>query len=339
MSEDRTQPASKRRRQLAREQGQAAHSPELTAAVGWLAAVVMFGIVGGDLVQKLARLVTGSLAEPTALIVDRAGVVAAVRGMVLGLGWPLGAMLLAFLAGALATHQLQVRGLWAPALVAPDLSRLWSFSHRPGWAAQTERIGWSFAKTIVLLLAAAWALRAGWNQMLTLGGLDGPSLARGAGQIVLQLARMSALVLLVLGLVDYMLRYRRFEAMLRTTTEEQREDRRVIEGDPAARAQRRRISREFRAHSPDLLTGASLILSGMGGLTLVIGGGPPPRRINIRTVAKGHAGTRLRRSAAASEIPVVEAPELARRLARRPSAGSALAAELIAEIAAIWPAV
>lgn len=57
---------------------------------------------------------------------------------------------------------------------------------------------------------------------------------RGAGQIVLQLAWVLTAVLLVLGLVDYGLRYRRFESMLRTTTQEQREDRRVIEGDPAA---------------------------------------------------------------------------------------------------------
>ena len=64
-------------------------------------------------------------------------------------------------------------------------------------------------------------------------------LAQAAGQIVLHLAWVLAAVLLVLGLVDYALRYRRFEAMLRTTPQEQREDQRVMEGDPATRAQRR----------------------------------------------------------------------------------------------------
>ena len=151
------------------------------------------------------------------------------------------------------------------------------------------------------------------------------------------LAWVLAAVLLVLGLVDYGLRYRRFESMLRTTTQEQREDRRVIEGDPATRAQRRRIARALRGDSPELLTGASLILSGAAGLTLVLGGGPPPRRVTVRTAVKGHAGMRLRRSAEASKIPQVDAPDLARRLARRPSSGSPLAAELIAELAAIWP--
>ena len=61
MSEDRTQPPSKRRRQLARQQGQAAHSPELTAAGGWLAAVVLLGALGDDLALGLTRLVRSSL--------------------------------------------------------------------------------------------------------------------------------------------------------------------------------------------------------------------------------------------------------------------------------------
>ena len=94
-----------------------------------------------------------------------------------------------------------------------------------------------------------------------------------------------------MGLVDYVLRYRRFETMLRTTASEQREDQRVMEGDPAARAQRRRAARSMRGDAPDLLAGAALLLTGPAGLTLIIAGGPPPSRVSIRTVAKGGAGS------------------------------------------------
>jgi flagellar biosynthesis protein FlhB len=337
MSEDRTQPPSKRRRQLARQQGQAVHSPELTAAAGWLAAVVLLGIVGDGLALGLTKLVSGSLTDAASLTVDRAAMVAEVRGLVVGLGWPLGAILFGFVGGALAAHQLQVGGLWATGLLVPDPSRLWTFSSGPGLAARAERTGWSMTKALVVIVTAGWTIRAGWTEILNLGGLEGPALARGVSQVMLQLAWMLAAVLLVLGLVDYALRYRQFESMLRTTPQEQREDRRVIEGDPAARAQRRRIARTSRGDSPELLTGASLILNGVAGLTLVLGGGPPPRRVTVRTAVKGHAGMRLRRSVEARKISQVDAPDLARRLASRPSAGSPLATELIAELAAIWP--
>jgi flagellar biosynthesis protein FlhB len=337
MSEDRTQPPSKRRRQLARQHGQVAHSPELTAAVGWLAAVALFGILGDDLTLGLTNLVHGSLTTPSAFTADRAAVVTRVRDLFLGLGWPLAAIMAAFVAGALAAHQLQVRGLWATALIAPSPGRLWVFSSEPGLAVRAERAVWSMFKAAALVGAAAWAIRADWNEVLTLGGLEGATLARGAGHVVLSLAWVLAGVLLVLGLVDFGLRYRRFESMLRTTPEEQREDRRVIEGDPATRSQRRRVARAMRADSPESLAGASLVLIGTAGLTLVLAGGPPPKRVTIRSVSKGHSGMNLRRSAEANNVPRVDAPDLARRLARRPSPRSPLAAELIAELAAIWP--
>jgi flagellar biosynthetic protein FlhB len=98
MSEDRTQPPSKRRRQLAREQGQAAHSPELTAAAGWLAAVGVLWFCGGGLASGLIGLIRGALSEwdPGAMPADAAGAAARVRGMAMALAWPLGALVAAF---------------------------------------------------------------------------------------------------------------------------------------------------------------------------------------------------------------------------------------------------
>jgi flagellar biosynthetic protein FlhB len=337
MSEDRTQPPSKRRRQQAREHGQVAHSPELTAAAGWLTAVALLGILGDDLTSGLTNLVHGSMTRPLVLIADRAAVVDQVRGLVAGLGWPLAVVLGGFAVGATAAHQLQVRGLCATALLAPSAHRLWAFSSGPGLAARGERLVWSIFKAVILVAAVAWSIGSGWGDVLKLGSLESPALARGAGQVLLGLGWTLAAVLLLLGLVDYGLRYRQFESMLRTTSEEQREDRRVIEGDPAIRSQRRRAARALRADSPDALVGASLVLKGTAGLTLVLGGGPPPRRVTVRTIVQGPAGVRLRRSAEAAKIAQIDAPALARRLARRPSAQSTLAAELIADLAAVWP--
>jgi flagellar biosynthetic protein FlhB len=333
MSDDRTQPPSKRRRQLAREQGQVAHSPELTSAAGWLAAVVLLGVMGDDLVLGMIKLVSGSLTNPPVASVDPAWVGAHLRGLVLSLAWPLIVILAAFAAGALVAHQVQVRGLWTPHLIAPDLARLWSLSRGPGLAVQAERTSWALVKSVLLICASAWAIRAGWADILGTSGLEGPALARVTGELVLHLARVLAALLVVFGMVDYALRYRRFELMLRTTPQQQREDRRLIEGDVVSRATRRQIARSWRSDSPELLAGASLVLSGPNGLTLILAGGPPPRRITIRAATKGNPGMRLRRSAEALKIPQVEAPVLARRLAQRPAAGSSLTAEL----AAIWP--
>ena len=134
---------------------------------------------------------------------------------------------------------------------------------------------------------------------------------------MLQPARILALVMLVLGLADYGLRYLRFEALLRTTAEEQREDQRMMEGDLPLRARRRRIARAWRGDAPELLAGASLILGGPHGLTVVLAGGPPPRRVTIRTVAQGNTGHHR------SRIDIGREASSGRRARAGPAPGSA----------------
>jgi flagellar biosynthesis protein FlhB len=335
MLEERTQPPSKRRRLLARQHGQVAHSPELTSAAGWLAAVLLLGFFGENLALGFHQLVRASFDAAAVWSADPADVVARVRGAFLLLLWPLGLILFAFGAGAVAAHQVQVRGLWAPRLVVPDPARLWAIKRGSGLTSRAERSLWSTVKAIVIIAATVWTIASAWSDLLQLGGMDTPALAQKAGQIVLHLARVLAAVLFVLGLADYALRWRRFEQLLRTTPSEHREDRRVMEGDPAARAQRRRLAKAWRS---EILAGASLVLIGGRGLTLVLTGGPPPRRVTVRTVARGITGLRLRRSAESNQVYLLDAPKLAHRLASRPASASPLATELLADLAAIWPA-
>jgi flagellar biosynthetic protein FlhB len=312
------------------------HSPELTAAGGWVAAVVLLGALGDDLAVRLSDLLHGSLSALAVPTADASAVIARVRELVFAMGWPLAAILCGFAAGALAVHQLQVRGLWVTRLIAPDPARLWAFSTGPGLAARVERSTWSMVKTIVLAIAAAGMIRAAWYDLARQGGLEGPLLAQVAGRLALRVAWLLTALLLVFGLIDYALRHRRFEAMLRATAQEHREDQRVMEGDAAARAQRQRVARSWRGDHADLLAGASLLLIGSGGLTVVLAGGPPPRRVTVRRSIRGTAGLRLRRAAEMSQITSVDAPDLARRLAHRPAPESGVSAGLIEELTAVW---
>ena len=202
---------------------------------------------------------------------------------------------------------------------------------------RVERSAWSVVKGAALLAVSACSIRAGWNEILNLGGLEVPVMVHQAGQIVITLAWALAGTLMILGLIDYGFCYRRMETILRTTPQEQREDRQIMEGSPAVRSQRRRVALAWRSDWAELLTGASLLVNGTAGLTVVLGGGPPPKRITIRTVVRGAAGIRLRRSAATGKVPQIESADLARELGRCYASRSPVAAELLAVLMAIWP--
>jgi flagellar biosynthetic protein FlhB len=334
-AEDRTQGPSKQRLRLARERGQVAHSPELTAAVGLLAATLLLGWWGDPLAAALIALVREPLTQPVSLGADPAALVAQLRHRALAIGGPLGLIFLGITAAVIAAQQLQVGGLWVPGLLAPDPARLWAFGRGPGGAA---RGAWGLVKVVLVGIVAALATRAGLPRWQQLGSLEAHALAAASAAALRHFTLTLAIATLMLGLLDFLLQHHRFTMLLRMTPEEQREDLRSTEGDPALRAQRRRIARTWQTDSRDVLDGAALVLTGAAGLTLVIAGGPPPRRLLVRAIASGAAGLRLRHAAGRARLPEIAAPALARRLAARRAPAQILSAEDAAALAALWPA-
>lgn len=322
---------------MARERGQVAHSPELTGAAGLLAAAGALAVWGDGLAEALIGVMREPLIAPASLSVDAAEVVFRLRHLAAGVAAPVLAVLGVSAAGALAAHQAQVRGLWAPALLAPDPSRLWSPGQGGDIAARAVRGLWALAKASIVVAVAAWVIRSGWDEFPRLSALDTPNLALAAGCTLRRTVLALAAATLALGLVDFGFQWGRLAAMLRLTPDEQREEIRSMEGDPALRAQRRRIARSWRGNATELLTGASLILTGPSGLTVILAGGPPPRRVSVRSILTGAAGESLRRAADPAKVPLRDAPDLAVRLARRRPPGLPPTPELLAEIADLWP--
>lgn len=332
-----------RRRLLARERGQVARSPELTGASALLAASALLWVWGDDLLGGLLVAVRnpwlGDLGVPAdgAPSVD---LVARLQAALTGVAVPCLGILGGSVAAAVLAHQLQVGGLFAPGLLAPDPSRLWHLSldedsGGEGLLARGGRGVWSLVKTVVVVAVAALVIRFHLRDFFALSHADPRAMAIAAGTLIRSTALILALAMAALGLVDYALQRRRFEAMLRMTADEHRADLRAADGDPALRARRRNLAKSLRGDAPELLAGASLTITGPADLAIVLAGGPPPRKVSIRSSAHGAAGQKLRRAAAALNLPQIEAPTLARALAhlRTPI----IPPELLPLLRAAWP--
>jgi flagellar biosynthetic protein FlhB len=334
-SEDRPLAPSRRRRQLARERGFAPHSPELTAAVGLLVGVILLGAWGGDLARDFTGLLrsAGDGAAPA----DAQALAARVREAAFGVLVPLGAILGGVLVAVVAAHQAQVGGLWAPARLAPDAGRLWNAGTEAEPGAWVLRGLESVARIGVLLAVAAGTLGARAPDLARLGALETPDLLRASAAIARDLALALAVAWVVLGLIDFGLRWRAFEQRLRMTPEEHREEQKAIDGDPALRSRRLQIARSWLRDPGELLAGAALVVTGPAGLTVLLAGSPPPGRVGVRTIARGVAASTLRHAAERAGVPVVRAERLARWFAGSRIGRPALPPTLAAELAAAWP--
>ena len=103
------------------------------------------------------------------------------------------------------------------------------------------------------------------------------------------------------------------------------------------KSRRRQVANSWRSDGEEILAGASLALLGDGGILVVLAGGPPPRKVHVRSALSGSAAGRLRRAVDRAQLPQIVAPSLARRLARREFASLPIPPHLASELALVWP--
>ncbi len=269
MSEERNQAPSKRRRDEARSRGVVARSPELVAAAGLLAAVALIRYWGDALSNGMIDLLRAPLLETPDL--DPSSLI---RSAAFRVALPVAGTLAGILVAMIAAHQAQVGAFWSPSLIAPDPSRLWNPSG-PDWSARASRGAWGIAKAVVVVAVVGWSIRSHAVSIEALNRLDVAALFRSCGSLLKSLSLTLGLALLALGLLDFWLAHRRVEALLLVSPDQNREEQKAVDGDPAVRSRRQRIARSWRSDPSEVLAGASLLLTGPGGLAVVLGGQGP----------------------------------------------------------------
>jgi flagellar biosynthetic protein FlhB len=325
MSDDRDQesrilPATPRRLEQAREEGQVPRSRELIAAATVAAGAAGAWAAGPFWVAACERLLEHGLrlapgeAFATAALTGRFGVALVDATLVLA---PVlvGAALVAVLGG------LGVGGwLYAPKAFMPDFNRLdplrglGNVFSRHGALELVKAI----AKALVIGGVAAHFL---WTERDTLAQL--PGVAPRAGIVALGvllgdlIVRLAA-ALLVIAALDVPLVLWRHYAGLRMTQEEVRRELRESEGDPQLKARIRSQQRErARGRMMAEVPKADLVVTNPTRFAVAIAYREGEMRAP-RVVAKGQGevASRIRETAAEHGVPLLEAPPLARALHR-----------------------
>lgn len=321
MAEDfdsRTEPATPRRREEAREQGQVAYSPELNTGVILLAGLGVLALmahhVGSELLGAVRLdLIDAGVRELSAIEVqtrfrDLAGRGLHVVGPLLGVLFAAGLVVSLGQAGFHPNPALLTLR-WERVLPFAGGSRFFSL-------AQLIRGATGLLKVILVGLLAWWVLAGLWPQVGLLGQIRlGTSVVRGWSMVV-RLGLTAAAGLFVLGAADYLLQLWRFERQLRMTRQEIKDEVKRDEGDPQVKARIRRLQREtaqkkmFRE-----VPHATVVVTNPTHLAIALryerGSMAAPR-----VVAKGagHVAKRIAEMARRHGVPVLERKSLAQAL-------------------------
>ncbi len=316
-TEDRTEAATPRRLQRAREEGQVAISREVAALAGLGAATLVIGIMGpvlgNGVMSRLGAMLTLSPGTSPGETVSMALLACCVTTAALA-----GPIVLGVLAASVAASLLQTGFVFNPGALRPDLARLnpaRGIKRIFGLTGLVEA-GKSVVKLAVLGIAAYHV----FSGNLTLAG---GALFWWPGQIVshsMILVMQLAVTLLgaqaLIAGADIVWVRRRHAQQLRMSKEEVRQEAKDTDGNPQIK-QRLRQMRMARARKRMLaaVPRATVVVTNPTHYAIALAydrtkGGAP------RVVAKGvdEVAARIREVAQDSRVPLVANPPLARAL-------------------------
>lgn len=332
MSADRTEAPTPRRLREARRRGEVAMSLELCGAAAFAGGLVALAATAPALAAELARLLRGGIHLAVAGVAPPADVLRDAAGTVLRLVLPVA--LAAAAAGGL-TAALQAGFAVAPESLRPRLDRIDPVRglRRLVAPAQLLRAPLAVLKAAaLLLLVGRWAASdaTGLGELPRAGAA---ALLRGAPPLLALALRLLA-ALAIFGLLDWALARRRHLRALRMTRDEVRREQKEEDGDPAHRAERRRLHRALLDAAP--VSRATVVVVNPTHVAVALHhrreGEEAPRLVAKGT---GRDAARIRSAARRAGVPIVQDVPLARALHRLADVGEEIPEELYEAAAAV----
>lgn len=336
---ERTEPASQRRIEQAREKGQVARSRELTTVAVLLAAGGGLMFMGGGMMERMRALMRN------ALTLDRASVFGP-EHMLLHLHQYSLDILLAFLPllglmllATVASSVLVSGWLFTVDALAPDFSRLdpiKGVTRIISWSGVVEMLKAVF-KAGLIGGVALWVV---WQDVDGVIALVSEPLESG----VMHLARMvgftfitvSASLLLIVA-IDVPYQLWNHGRQLKMTKEEVRQEGKETEGDPQVKARIRALQRESaRRRMMSEVPKADVIVTNPTHYAVALRYQENKMRAP-QVIAKGAAlvALRIRELGEENNVPILEAPPLARALYRHAELGQEIPAKLYTAVAEV----
>jgi flagellar biosynthetic protein FlhB len=339
--QSKTEKASPRRRQKAREQGQVARSRDLTAGLAAMTAVMFLAsqmpVFASEWRGMLRHILEQAATRPDQLVPAWRNAWPVFRGVALaaGMSWVVGT------AGGLAQGGV----VFAPTALAPNWKRLDPVSHVEQLfsLAALSRLLKSLLPTAVVDYFAVGVLVRDFRFL--------PALLRGSrGALVAftvsrmyEVAWKGSLVLLLWAGADYFLERQRHESELKMSKQDQKDEFKEMEGNPAVKQRIRRLQRQTRRRRMlKDVERAAVVITNPNEFAIAL-----EYSVDMEApivVAKGRnlLAAQIKEIARWKGSAMVENPPLAHALYRAVEVGQAIPAKLyavVAEIlAAIWRA-
>ena len=336
---ERTEPASERRREQSREEGQVVRSRELSTLALLLAAGGGFWFMGAGLADSLSGLMRNSMQIDRVLAFNTDLVLLRLKNFAVDMLLALSPLLILMVLAGIASALVLNGWMFSFKPLAPNWGRmdpLKGMTRIFSWNGVIEMLK-AIAKALLVGGVVGWVLWLNSGAVLSLAAepleagvthlvhLAGTSFLIMAGSIVLVVA------------IDVPFQIWDHERKLRMTREEVRRENKETEGDPHVKAHIRSQQREMaRRRMMADIPKADVVVTNPTHYAVALRYQDGAMRAP-RVVAKGAhlLAARIRAIAEEHRVPILEAPSLARALFRHAELGDEIPAALYTAVAEV----
>jgi flagellar biosynthetic protein FlhB len=335
---ERTEPASPRRLEQAREEGQVPQSRELATFLVLIAGTGALWVMGGWLMQRVSGIVSRGLSIERAAAFDVGRLPQVLVDLAGEALLSLAPLFVVLLLAAVAAPILLGGFVLSPKALQADLSRLDPIKGL-GRMFSTHSLGELVKAILKSLLVGGVAAWVAWREKDNLFALIGQPLDTGLaamGHVVLFSAISIVAALALIAGADVPFQLWQYHKRLRMTKEELRQEAKELEGDPQLKARIRSQQREIaRRRMMAEVPKAQVVVTNPTHFAVALAYDekmPAPR-----VVAKGRGliAQRIREIAQEHGVPLLEAPPLARALYAHTERGDASPAALYRAVAEV----
>ncbi len=345
---ERTEEATPKKRDEARDKGQVALSQDVVAALSLGAAAGVLAVGGSALAHDAGALIRGSVANLGQLgpaEVSLEGWSGLVQHSMTSMALPVALVVAPMLAVTVLAGYAQAGFQFSPKALEWELSRL---SPSSGWKkiAGLKGVVRTLQSSIKILLvggAAVWAAWSSMDELPMLAGAPLSSVLPGLGGILAHVAGAAIGTFAFLALVDVLYQRWQHDQDLRMTREEVRQEHKNSEGDPHIKAKIREVQRRLaRQRMMSDVPKASVVITNPTHFAVALrwDGDPADEKSGVRApivVAKGVdlVAQRIKEVAREANVPIREDVPLARALHAQCEIGEEIPADLYQAVAAV----
>jgi flagellar biosynthetic protein FlhB len=337
---DKTEAPTAKRRTEAREQGQIARSPDLTAAVLLVGGMYMLRWYGGGVVKALSTMMTDMLDSRSLSGVSTSDLGSLLMTSIHSIGVALTPLLLGMMIVAVLVNIAQTGlnfNFGRLQFRFEALNPVGGFSRLFSQGQGLVKLGMSLLKLLLVGLMAYSALHGRMTQIALSQELSFIQIFTLACDLIFNIAVRIGILLFILALMDYAWQRYHMEQSLKMTKDEVKDEMKSMEGDPRLKARRRQIAmaRLREALKRDVPT-ADVVVTNPTEFAVALRY-DPDSMVAPKVVAKGqgYLAARIREIAIANGIPILERKPLARALYKLCAVGSEVPEQYFSAIAEI----